>query len=188
MTDIHGNYSLQEAALELGVSASWINKVQGRTNIPKPVYKKGAEVKFDLSDIRELKSVYVLRLLGYDFDDIKEIYSLEQKAYNFSKKNKLIKRGDSERLGSPLRLVLYTPRELRLSEAQNFHLSDLRSHLFGGPKATDSRLNKQYQEMGKALLKIYSEINKRAKKIHGFISEAISETSEGASFSREWEV
>ena len=64
--------NLSESARELNVSAAWINKIQKRTDICKDrIGKCGKEPYFDENDIRKLRLVKMLRLLGYSLDKIR---------------------------------------------------------------------------------------------------------------------
>lgn len=79
MTETQKKYTLSKLALALGVSPSWINKVQGRTGIGGETGKRGVRVFFNEDDLYIFRSVKLLRILNYSLSDIKNIYDTEKK-------------------------------------------------------------------------------------------------------------
>ena len=78
MPDIHGDYSLSEAAEAAGVTSAWINRLQRETTIGGELGKKGRKVSFNKKDVKIFFRIKVLRLIGFSFKEIKDIYFLEE--------------------------------------------------------------------------------------------------------------
>ena len=78
MPNIQGDYTLSELALKIGVSPSWINKVQNRTGIVRKTGTSGKRAYFTEKDATVFKNVDLLRKLGFDLKEIKEIYEFEK--------------------------------------------------------------------------------------------------------------
>ncbi|MFH1867536.1 MAG: hypothetical protein ABH843_01070 [Candidatus Omnitrophota bacterium] len=79
MVDIQKKYTLSKLALVLGVSASWVNKVQTRTGIGGDTGKRGVRVFFTDDELYVFRSVKLLRILNYSLSDIRKIYDIEKK-------------------------------------------------------------------------------------------------------------
>jgi DNA-binding transcriptional MerR regulator len=70
-------YSLTEVAYELDVSPSWINDVQRKTGICKKQNSQGKKIEMTEEEITLLEKVRVLRILGYNFKEIKTLMRLK---------------------------------------------------------------------------------------------------------------
>jgi len=79
MPNIQGKYTLTEVSVLLGVSPSWINKIQKRTGIAKKNGGKGVRVYFDEVELAELRRVKFYRHLDFTLDEIKKIFITEKK-------------------------------------------------------------------------------------------------------------
>lgn len=78
MTNIHGEYTLAEVASQLNISPAWITKIRGLTNIGGELGIQGKKSNFTDKDLQELKKARILRLLEFDYKDIKNIYEAEK--------------------------------------------------------------------------------------------------------------
>ena len=80
MPNIYGNYSLTEVAKEIGELPSFINRIQEATGIGKGEARgKGKQSSFSREDIRVFRKIKALRWMGFTFDEIKDIWNLENK-------------------------------------------------------------------------------------------------------------
>ena len=77
MRDIQERMLLKEVVVKLGIDKSWINSLQRKTGIPKPIGTKGERTYFESNEIDQIKTANVLRFLGFSFNDIKRIYDAE---------------------------------------------------------------------------------------------------------------
>lgn len=76
--DILGKYSLNEVALKLNTSPSWVNKIQQRTGVCKKGSRAGKRASFNEDELLMLKNVKVLRTLDFEISGIKEVYEAEK--------------------------------------------------------------------------------------------------------------
>lgn len=77
MANIQGEYTLAEVAAKLEVSPAWVNKMRGSTGIGGELGVQGKKTNFTDQDLHELRIARLLRLLEFDYDDIKKIYDIE---------------------------------------------------------------------------------------------------------------
>jgi DNA-binding transcriptional MerR regulator len=77
MPNIHGTYTLTEAAHEIGVTSAFINRIQKETGIGGEIGTKGRLAAFSKDDVEVFKRIKILRMLGFRFKDIKEIWETE---------------------------------------------------------------------------------------------------------------
>jgi len=77
MPNMHNLYSLGEVALKLKVSSAWINKIQKRTGIVQRTGNSGKISYFSKEEIKLLRHVKVLRILGFSLTEIKEMSEQE---------------------------------------------------------------------------------------------------------------
>ena len=78
--------SLSDVAGILGVSATWINKVQQRTGLPKPIDGiRGLRCHFSQKEVDILKQVKTLRLLGASLSEIETFYTVKEVPYSVKK-------------------------------------------------------------------------------------------------------
>ena len=75
---MHNQYSLSETAKKLGVTSAWINRLQRETAIGGKIGKKGHKVIFSAEMVEVLRGAKVLRLIGFSFNEIKDIYDTEE--------------------------------------------------------------------------------------------------------------
>jgi DNA-binding transcriptional MerR regulator len=79
MPDIKGRYSLTEASKEIDVTPSFINRVQRETGIGGRVGIKGQPTSFDREEIEIFKRIKALRVYGFSFKEIRQIWQEETK-------------------------------------------------------------------------------------------------------------
>ena len=65
-------YSLAEVSKRLHIDQNWINNLQRKTGIPKPIGRRGERSYFSDKDMAKIALVYMMRQLGASFDDIKK--------------------------------------------------------------------------------------------------------------------
>ena len=77
MPNIYGKYTLTEFANKIGTTAAFINRVQILTRIGGDVGIKGQPASFTDFDVETFRRIKILRKLEFSFDEIKEIWSME---------------------------------------------------------------------------------------------------------------
>jgi len=169
MPDIHGQYSLREAAQKIEVSTAWINKVQSKTGIPRPVSTKGEEVRFSEKDFLEIEAVYGLRLLNCSFEEIKEIYSLEKDLASYAKYIDLL--DQTKAIEGPCCIIYVEKGPMSL-----FLNPPIINPSMLGKKIKTEELEK-YIKMLKSIVKAYSEINRRANNAQKSITKIAEKAS-----------
>ena len=78
MSNIYGTYTLTEAAQAIGVTSAFINRIQKETGIGGEIGTKGRLAAFSNDDVEAFKRIKILRMLGFRFKDIKEIWDTEK--------------------------------------------------------------------------------------------------------------
>jgi DNA-binding transcriptional MerR regulator len=81
MPDITGKYTLTEAAREVGVTPSFINRIQRETGIGGRVGTKGKQASFETRDLKIFQRIKVLRTIDFSFQEIKKIWNKELEIY-----------------------------------------------------------------------------------------------------------
>ena len=81
MSTIHGTFTLTEAARLIGVTSAFINRIQKETGIGGEIGTKGRLASFSGDDIEVFKKIKILRMLGFRFKEIKEMWDTEQKLF-----------------------------------------------------------------------------------------------------------
>jgi len=94
--DIQKRYTLLEISLAIGVSTSWINKVQRNTGIGGDIGKRGKNVYFGGDDLYVFRNVKLLRMLDYSLVDIKKLYEIEKRMISCKAINSMYKLGPEE--------------------------------------------------------------------------------------------
>jgi hypothetical protein len=78
MPNISGEYTLSEAAVKLEVSPAWIGKVRNLTGIGGSMGVQGRKATFTDKELEALGRANIMRILGFDYKDIKHLYQIEE--------------------------------------------------------------------------------------------------------------
>jgi DNA-binding transcriptional MerR regulator len=144
MPNIQGDYTLSELALKIGVSPSWINKVQNRTGIGGKTGTSGKRVYFTEQDLFIFKNVDLLRRLGFDLKEIKEIYESEKKLIG----------------------VIHGTADLESSKDANMFIIHPGAFAVCGSVATPDNIDEDaYKKCSREIFKISKEVAKRADRL-----------------------
>lgn len=73
MSNIFDEGTLVKVSMQLKIAPNWINDLQRKTGIPKPIGRKGERVYFEPIDIEKIRVAYILRTIGLSFSEIKKI-------------------------------------------------------------------------------------------------------------------
>lgn len=77
--DIRCKYTVSEISLKLGLSASWVNKINRKIGITTTLGSEYKRVYFRDEDLCIFRNIKLLRVLGYSISEIKKIYDIEKK-------------------------------------------------------------------------------------------------------------
>ncbi|MFH0732160.1 MAG: hypothetical protein V2A72_04465 [Candidatus Omnitrophota bacterium] len=77
--NIQRKYTVSELSITLGLSTSWINKIDRKIGITAGARKDYKKPCFRQDDLFIFRNIKLLRILGYSIPDIKKIYDVEKK-------------------------------------------------------------------------------------------------------------
>jgi len=145
--DILGSYSLNEVAVKLNTSPSWINKVQQRTGICKKNTRSGRKASFSEDELLMLQNANVLRTLVFEIKHIKEVYEIEKKMIDIAGTY-----GKTQHSHKESRSFIIHPYTFDYPVYTKADGSDFKS----------KKEAKTYEELAKNILKVSKEVSCRA--------------------------
>ncbi len=145
--NILGSYSLNEVAVTLNTSPSWINKVQQRTGICKKDTRSGRKSSFSEDEVLMLQNTSVLRTLNFEIGDIKEVYEIEKKMIEIAGTY-----GKTQHPHKESRSFLIHPYTFDYPVYAKADGSDFKN----------KKKAKTYEELAKSILKVSKEVSRRA--------------------------
>ncbi len=90
MPDIYGKYSLTEAADKIDATSAFINRIQRETGIGGELGKPGEKNAFDPKEVEVFHRIKLLRTIGFGFQEIKQIYVIEEDIISAARKTQVI--------------------------------------------------------------------------------------------------
>jgi len=162
MPNIDEKYTLTEIAKELNVVPTFINRIQKETGIGGPIGTKGKAASFEKKYVRIFRMVKALRLIGLNFEDIKQLWVLEEAILKIQDK---LRKGEISRLpvsvdepgSQSIRLILHKDSVYYSKTMDDLKIRDPYKKSY--PELLEMLINRK-QEIGRRRGIITEELNK----------------------------
>lgn len=162
MPNVHGTYTLTEAAHEIGTTSAFINRIQKETGIGGEVGTKGRLASFSMEEVEIFKRIKILRMLDFSFKDIKEIWATEAKLIDMWRRNVIEKYVDSKESDSEKYKVDYFPLVIH-SPIIEVRLGYAVGEKSGSVK--ENELTRQFYEVANKMITFSGIIRKRMEAV-----------------------
>lgn len=162
MSNIYGTYTLTEAAHAIGVTSAFINRIQKETGIGGETGTKGRLAAFSGEDIEVFKKIKILRMLGFRFKDIKEIWNTESRLIAAWRSNVIDKYLGSEAPDNEKYAVILFPLIVHhlAIEVRTYDTVEDK-----GRQAKENEVTRQFYELANKMVVFSDAIKKRMETV-----------------------